>query len=293
MAETRPAPTGPGTEAASAPALLQVRAVTKDFVSRRGGRGAGSGAHRAVDDVSFTVQAGGALGIAGESGSGKTTLARIIAGAASATSGEIVVAGRPYDAAKASTARRREYGRLVQMVYQDPYLSLDPRQTVSECLDEILRFQSAGSKALRRERVRELLDMVGLASRHVSSRPGALSGGQRQRVAIARALASQPSILLLDEAVSALDVSVQGQILNLLTDLRAATSITYVFISHNLAVIRQVCDDLIVMERGRVVESGATAQVLAAPRSEYTKELLACVPGPGWKPPARVAPVAG
>jgi peptide/nickel transport system ATP-binding protein len=270
-----------------------VREVTKDFVSRRRGRGAGSGAHRAVDGVSFTVEAGGALGIAGESGSGKTTLARIIAGAASATSGEIVVAGRPYDVTRARTVRRREYGRMVQMVYQDPYLSLDPRQTVSECLDEILRFQSGGSKASRRGRVRELLDMVGLASRHVSSRPGALSGGQRQRVAIARALASAPSILLLDEAVSALDVSVQGQILNLLADLREATSVTYVFISHNLAVIRQVCDDIIVMENGRVVERGATAQVLAAPQSDYTRELLACIPGPGWRPPARVVPLVG
>jgi ABC-type glutathione transport system ATPase component len=244
----------------------------------------------AVDNVSFELPASGSLGIVGESGSGKTTVARIIARLECPTSGAVVVAGVPLHGRRRRGEDRRASGRRVQMVFQDPYSSLDPRQTVGACLDEVLRFHTAAGKVGRRQRTLNLLHQVGLDERHENLRPRSLSGGQRQRVAIARALACDPEILILDEAVSALDVSVQGQVLNLLADLRAQVRVAYLFVSHDLAVVQRVTDDTVVMHRGRIVESGPTDTILSNPAADYTRQLLAAVPRQGWKPARRSHP---
>ncbi len=241
----------------------------------------------AVDDVSLELLASGSLGIVGESGSGKTTVARIIAGLERPTGGTVVIAGASLQTRRLRGEDRRARGRRVQMVFQDPYSSLDPRQTVGACLDEVLRFHTPAGKAGRRERALELLHQVGLDERHENLRPRSLSGGQRQRVAIARALACDPEVLIRDEAVSALDVSVQGQVPNLLADLRAQLRVAYLLVSHDLAVVQQVTDDTIVMHRGRIVESGATDTILREPANDYTRQLLAAIPRPGWKPTRR------
>ena len=175
-------------------------------------------------------------------------------------------------------------GREVQIVFQDPYSSLDRRQRVSDCIDEVLRLHFSQTREQRRQRTLALLDQVGLDERHASSYPRALSGGQQQRVAIARALASEPELLILDESVASLDVSVQAQVLNLLADIREQTGVTYLFISHDLAVVRQVSDEVVVMRSGAVVERGPTARVLDEPEHPYTRALLSAVPRRGWKP---------
>ncbi|MFE6665130.1 ABC transporter ATP-binding protein [Streptomyces sp. NPDC057697] len=246
------------------------------------------GAVRAVDDVSFALPEGGSLGIVGESGSGKTTTARIVVGLERADEGEVLVRGRSR-AGRERGAGRGRAGRLarareVQMVFQDPYLSLDPRTSVEAVLRETLRLHFPGRDP--KERIRELLDQVGLGTRAAEALPRQLSGGQRQRVAIARALAVEPAVLVLDEAVAALDVSVQAQILNLLADIREQTSIGYLFITHDLGVVRCVTDEIVVMRHGAVIEAGSTAEVLAAPRHPYTRLLLESVPRPGWDPEA-------
>ncbi|WP_328971756.1 ABC transporter ATP-binding protein [Streptomyces sp. NBC_00239] len=240
------------------------------------------GTVRAVEDVSFVLPEGGSLGIVGESGSGKTTTARIVVGLERADSGEVLVRGKARPAHGRGRAQRLARAREVQMVFQDPYLSLDPRTSIEGVLRETLRLHFPGGDHDRR--VRELLDQVGLGSRAAQARPRQLSGGQRQRVAIARALAVEPAVLVLDEAVAALDVSVQAQILNLLADIREETRIGYLFITHDLGVVRCVTDDVIVMREGRIVEAGATAEVLAAPRHPYTRLLMESVPRPGWDP---------
>jgi ABC-type glutathione transport system ATPase component len=259
--------------------ILQVEHLGKVFGSRRG-----RAAVAAVDDVSFTVAPGGSLAIVGESGAGKTTVARMLLGLETPTSGRILLAGHERDRRRLPTAERRRRARDLQIVFQDPSTSLDPRQRVGNCLEEVLRLHSGHDRRTRGERVLQLLYQVGLDERHVRSVPRQLSSGQCQRVAIARALAPEPKVLVLDEAVSALDVSIQGQILNLLSDLRAQTGVAYVFISHDLAVVRQVTDELIVMRNGQVVEVGRTARVLDAPRHPYTQLLRSSVPGPGWTP---------
>jgi peptide/nickel transport system ATP-binding protein len=239
----------------------------------------------AVDDASFSVSRGSSLGIVGESGSGKTTIARMLVGLEASTSGTIEVDRRDRSKLATRTRERRQRGHEMQIVFQDPYTSLDPRQSVGACLIEVLKLhQSSRSEADRRRRVIELLDQVGLSERHASALPKRLSGGQRQRVAIARGLAAEPTVLVLDEAVSALDVSIQAQIINLLNDVRVATGMAYIFISHNLAVIRQITDTTLVLKKGVVVEQGSTEQILDAPQNDYTKLLLASVPEPGWKP---------
>ncbi|MCX4694784.1 ABC transporter ATP-binding protein [Streptomyces sp. NBC_01408] len=237
---------------------------------------------RAVDDVSFTLREGGSLGIVGESGSGKTTTARIIVGLERADAGQVLVHGRDRTGRSRGRSQRLARARAVQMVFQDPYLSLDPRTSVEAVLRETLRLHFPGTDHARR--MRELLDQVGLGTRAADALPRRLSGGQRQRVAIARALAVEPAVLVLDEAVAALDVSVQAQILNLLADIREQTAIGYLFITHDLGVVRCVTDDVIVMRHGRIVEAGPTASVLAAPEHPYTRLLLESVPRPGWDP---------
>ncbi|MEL5956446.1 ABC transporter ATP-binding protein [Streptomyces sp. CLV115] len=240
------------------------------------------GTVRAVDDVSFTLPHGGSLGIVGESGSGKTTTARIVVGLEQADEGDVLVCGRSRTDRARGRAKRLARAREVQMVFQDPLLSLDPRTGVELALRETLRLHFPERDHARR--IRELLDQVGLGTRAADALPRQLSGGQRQRVAIARALAVEPAVLVLDEAVAALDVSVQAQILNLLADIREQTSIGYLFITHDLGVVRCVTDDVIVMRHGAVIEAGATAEVLAAPQHPYTRLLLESVPRPGWDP---------
>ncbi|AZM92384.1 MULTISPECIES: ABC transporter ATP-binding protein [Streptomyces] len=258
---------------AATPHLLEVRGLHRTF-----------GSVRAVDDVSFALPEGGSLGVVGESGSGKTTTARIVVGLERADAGEVLVRGLTRPGRTRGRAARLARARQVQMVFQDPYLSLDPRTPVGAALRETLALHFPGRD--HTARVRELLDQVGLGARATEARPRQLSGGQRQRVAIARALAVEPAVLVLDEAVAALDVSVQAQILNLLADIREETGIGYLFITHDLGVVRSVTDEIVVMRRGAVVESGPTQEVLAAPRHPYTRLLLDSVPRPGWDPDA-------
>jgi ABC-type glutathione transport system ATPase component len=243
----------------------------------------------AVDGVSFSIPDGGSLAIVGESGSGKTTIARMIVGLERPTAGRIVVCGNDRSKQSRSSRDRRRRGREVQIVFQDPYTSLDPRQTAEGAIDEVLRLHHGWPADRRRARVTELTGLVGLDERQSRALPRALSGGQRQRVAIARALAAEPRILILDESVAALDVSIQAQVLNLLADIRDETGVSYILISHDLAVVRQLTDTTIVLRRGQVVEQGPTGQVLDSPQHAYTRLLRDCVPRPGWKPTRQLA----
>ena len=263
---------------------LEVRDLRKVFHVR------GAAGHEelvAVEGVSFDVPAGSCLAIVGESGSGKTTIARMVAGLETASSGSVTIGGQARPPLPWGRAQRRENARQVQMVFQDPNSSLDPSQTIEESLGEVLALHMTGDAGSRDSRIDELLAQVGLDSRHRRVRPRRLSGGERQRAAIARALAVEPRLLILDEAVSALDVSVQAHVLNLLSRLRSQLGLTYLFISHDLAVVRQISDEAIVMRRGQVVERGLTESVLDNPAHEYTRALLEAVPGPGWKPRRR------
>jgi ABC-type glutathione transport system ATPase component len=237
----------------------------------------------AVDDVSFEVMPGGSLGIVGESGSGKTTVAKLLVGLEKLTAGQIEVAGEDCSLPSKRWRERWRRAGFLQIVFQDPYSSLDPRQTVGEALAEALIVSGVDRRGTK-ARTRELIDLVGMPERVLDTRPSALSGGQRQRVAIARALATQPRGVILDESVAALDVSIQAQILNLLADIREQTGVAYLFVSHDLAVVRQVADHVIVMKAGRIVERGETGKVLDDPQDEYTQLLRASVPGPGWVP---------
>ncbi|NHI16182.1 dipeptide ABC transporter ATP-binding protein [Microbacterium excoecariae] len=232
---------------------------------------------RAVDDVSIQVPAGRTVALVGESGSGKTTTARMMARISGVDEGRVRFRGR--DVSRIRGAELRELRRSVQVVYQNPFGSLDPRMTVARLIAEPLRAFRVGGSADRRRRVAELLDAVRLPQEMATRLPGELSGGQRQRVAIARALALHPEVIVLDEPVSALDVSVQTQILQVLVDLQAELGLSYLFITHDLGVVRQIADHVVVMREGRVVEQGPADEVLARPQSAYTRELLEAVPG--------------
>jgi peptide/nickel transport system ATP-binding protein len=269
------------------PALLEVENLRKVYQVPGGKRGTTDLV--AIDRLSFQVQAGGSLAIVGESGSGKTTTARLIVGLESPTSGVIRVDGEARQPLPWARGERARYARQVQMVYQDPFTSLDPSQTIEACLDEVLRCHLGRDREARSSRISELLRQCGLDDRHRHRRPRSLSGGERQRAAIARALAAGPQVLILDEAVSALDVSIQAQILNLLAGLRSALGLTYMFISHDLGVVRQVSDECIVMHHGAAVESGPTETILSAPKADYTRQLLEAIPRPGWAPKRRAA----
>lgn len=236
--------------------------------------GRGPGAVHAVRDVSFQVTVGQTFGVVGESGSGKTTLAKMLLRLERPTSGRLII-----DGVDVATAPRRERKRLhtkMQVVFQDPYSSMNPRHSVAKVLAEgIARVQP---RHHIESEVGRLLELVGLSASYASRYPHQLSGGQRQRVAIARALSVSPEILIADEPVSALDVSMRGQILNLLAELRDKLGLTTLFISHDLAVVRQFCDSVIVMHRGRVVEAGTPGHLLESPSEEYTRRLAEAIP---------------
>jgi peptide/nickel transport system ATP-binding protein len=232
---------------------------------------------RAVNDVSFSVPRGTTTAIVGESGSGKTTVARIVLGLEKATSGHASIDGQSITTSRG--AERAALRRKVQPVFQDPYGSLDPTYSIERLIDEPLRIFGVGNKATRQTRVGELLDQVALPRAIAQRRPNELSGGQRQRVAIARALALDPELLICDEAVSALDVLVQDQILELLDSLQKRLGISYLFITHDLAVVRQIANSVIVMKQGTIVENGSVDDVFARPAADYTRDLLGAIPG--------------
>lgn len=268
--------------------LLRVDGLKKSF-RVRAAHGRGHDILTAVDDVSFALAAGGSLGIVGESGSGKSTTARVICGLERADAGTVRVAGHDWSAPAASGAERRTRAKTAQMVFQDPYQSLDRRQTVRQCLTEAIRVHRRDDdRAALSARVSALMESVHLDVALLDARPRSLSGGQRQRVAIARALAAEPRILVLDEAVSALDVTTQVEILSLLERIRLDTGVALLMITHDLTVIRRLCDEVVVMRDGRIEERGATGTVLDNPQAEYTRLLLDSIPGDGWVPQRRI-----
>ena len=232
---------------------------------------------RAVDDVSFTVEEGTTVGLVGESGSGKSTIGKTLLKLAAATSGEVFFGGR--DVLPLSESEFRPLRREMQMIFQDPFSSLNPRHSILQIVGEALEIHFQQMKAAeRRERVAQLLGQVGLKPEMMSRYPHEFSGGQRQRIGIARALAVKPRFIVCDEPVSALDVSVQAQIVNLLQDLQAELGLTYLFIAHDLAVVEHISDHVLVMYRGKIVESAPAEAIYENPQHEYTRKLLAAVP---------------
>lgn len=280
---------GATDETVSAPAgpVLSVSGLRKTF-QVRSARGGGREELVAVDAVAFELGAGGSLGIVGESGSGKSTTARIICGLERADSGSVTVEGDDWSRPARSGAERRARAKTMQMVFQDPYQSLDRRQTVRQCWTEAIRVhRRTDSRESIAARISELADQVHLDDALLDARPRALSGGQRQRVAIGRALAADPRILVLDEAVSALDVTTQVEILELLDGIRRDTGVALLMITHDLTVIRRLCDQVIVMRSGAIEESGSADQILDDPQAEYTRILLDSIPREGWRPRRR------
>ncbi len=267
------------SESASRPPLLAVNHLTVEFAGRTGLAGFGAKARpafRAVDDVSFTIGQGETLGLVGESGSGKTTVGRALVNLIRPTEGRITVAGN--DLQTMTREEAQALPRAVQMVFQDPYGSLNPRFSIEQTLAEVLSFHKIVPQGEITAEVRRLMAIVGLPASLAGSKARQLSGGQRQRVGLARALAVRPSVLVLDEPVAALDVSIQAQVLNLLRELRSSLGLTMLFIAHELGVVRYVSDRVAVMYRGAIMEIGTSSEVFSTPKHPYTKSLLAAMP---------------
>ncbi|MCB1427495.1 MAG: ABC transporter ATP-binding protein, partial [Nitratireductor sp.] len=263
---------------------LEVKNLRKEFITRKGSWFGNGTSNRvvAVDDVSFAIRKGECLGLVGESGSGKTTVSKMIMRAITATSGEVLMHadGKMVDVLALEGDDLMAFRRKVQMIFQDPFSSLNPRMTVQNILAEPFVIHDIGNAESRTNEIVDLMTLVGLDPRFLNRYPHSFSGGQRQRIGIARALALHPSIMICDEPVSALDVSVQAQILNLLNDLRSELGLTSLFISHNLAVVNYVAERIAVMCRGRLVEMAPREELFANPRHPYTRALLASVPYP-------------
>jgi oligopeptide transport system ATP-binding protein len=259
------------------PPLLEVRNLVKEF-SRRHGLFRAAASVRAVDGVSFTIDQGETFGLVGESGSGKTTTGRCILRLIEPTSGEVRFNGE--DVLSFSRTRLRQARRDMQIVFQDPYSSLNPRMRVGSIVEEPLIIHGIGDRASRRMRVAELFELVGLDPDQLRRYPHQFSGGQRQRIGLARALALNPSLVIADEPVSALDVSVQAQVINLLMDLQERLKLTYLFIAHDLRLVRHICERVAVMYQGRIVEMGTTESLFEAPAHPYTRALLSAIPMP-------------
>jgi len=261
--------------------MLVIDALTKEFAGTRQGLGRRATPVRALDGVSFTVRRGESFGLVGESGSGKTTLTRCVLRLEEASSGRILFDG--IELAKLPQPEMRRLRARLQIVFQDPYASLDPRMSVRGIVCEPMWIHRASLRLSRQAleaRARELMELVGLTAAHLNRYPHEFSGGQRQRIGIARALSVNPDFLILDEPTSALDVSVQAQVLNLLHELQKRLGLTYLFISHDLGVIRYICDRVALIHRGRIVEEGETAEVFERPRSDYARMLVAAMPDP-------------
>jgi ABC-type oligopeptide transport system ATPase subunit len=260
--------------------LLEVRNLVKEFGRTRGLFRKGA-VVRAVSDVSFHIEQGETFGLVGESGSGKTTTGRCILRLIEPTSGEVRFNGE--DVLAFSRSRLRAARRDMQIVFQDPYSSLNPRMRVGAIVEEPLIIHGIGSKDERRRRVAELFELVGLDAAQSTRYPHQFSGGQRQRIGLARALALNPSLIIADEPVSALDVSVQAQVINLLMDLQDRLKLTYLFIAHDLRLVRHICSRVAVMYLGKIVEMGPTERLFAAPAHPYTRALLSAIPIPDPK----------
>jgi peptide/nickel transport system ATP-binding protein len=266
---------GPTVALGAAP-LLAVRDLVKHFPLSRGVLSRGVRYVHAVDGVSFEIPRGATLGLVGESGAGKSTVARLVTRLLEPTSGQVIYDGQ--DITSWSARELRPLRRQLQIVFQDPYSSLNPRRTVGAIVGEPLRLQGIGTKAERRERVREALGVVGLSPEHYNRHPHEFSGGQRQRIGIARALITTPAVVVLDEPVSALDVSIQAQILNLLEDLQREFGLTYLFIAHDLNVVRHVSDQVAVMYLGKIFELSPADELQTGPIHPYSEALLSAIP---------------
>ncbi|MBL8345943.1 MAG: ATP-binding cassette domain-containing protein [Rubrivivax sp.] len=269
----------------ASPPLIEVRQLRKFF---------GPATHpvRAVDDVSFTIEQGETLGLVGESGSGKSTIGRALLRLVEPSAGQVLYRGE--DLGAASGSRMRALRRQLQMIFQDPYASLNPKMRVRDILGEALQVHGlAPGRAARQQRIAELLQLVGLQPEHAERYPHEFSGGQRQRIGVARALSVEPEFIVADEPLSALDVSIQAQVINLLLDLRERFALTMLFISHDLDVVEYLCDRVVVLYLGRVMEVGPTAELFARPLHPYTQALLAASPKPDPTVPITHVPLQG
>jgi len=257
--------------------ILSASHLFKTYTQRSGRFGFGTSTIKALDDVSIQLQAGYTLAVVGESGSGKSTLARCLLQLLPLDSGEILFQGR--DLSKLSAEELRSERRYLQMVFQDPFASLNPRMKVGEIVGEGLLIHNLGNQAEQREKVIRMLKRVGLDEADMQKYPHQFSGGQRQRIGIARALVLEPKVVVCDEPVSALDVSIQAQILLLLKELQQEMALSYLFISHDLRVVRHIADEVAVMHNGRLIEHGRVDEIYAAPQQQYTRNLLNSIPG--------------
>ena len=257
--------------------ILQANNLVKTYTQRSGKFGFGTAQVNALNDVSISLRAGSTLAVVGESGSGKSTLARCLLQLQPLDSGEVLFAGQ--DLAKLDASSLRAVRKNLQMVFQDPFASLNPRMRVGEIVGEGLVIHSLGNAAEQQQKVIAMLKRVGLTEADMQKYPHEFSGGQRQRIGIARALVLQPKVVVCDEPVSALDVSIQAQILLLLKELQAEMALSYLFISHDLRVVRHIADDIVVMHQGKIVEQGKVVEIYQNPQHAYTQKLLAAIPG--------------